>query len=203
MAQDGPLLPVPWWTLVLEVYDPQALRHAVGRAVERANVELEGGDQPRLEVRDVIISGLPGVTVEQVGGSVAVSWAVHDGYLVAGPTPAAVSHALDIRSSGLTLPRSATFRDLLPSDATSDCSAVVYRNLGSLTSLLDGAAASSGMPPEAVELVRASAEPALFCIQGELDRIAISGRGGSLLGAGPLTGLAALTDSLKPLSSPE
>ena len=201
IAQDGPMLPVPWWTAVLEVYDPQALREVVERVVERANRDLEAGDLPRLEIQDLTIDGLPAVTVRQVGG-LGITWVVQDGYLVAGPEPAAVAHALEVRSSGLTLPRSATFRELLPSDSTSDCSAVVFRNLGTLSSLLDGAAAST-LPPEAVEIVRASSEPALFCIQGDINSIAISGRGGSLLGAGPLSGLAMLTDTLKPVSSLE
>jgi hypothetical protein len=202
VAQDGPLLPVPWWTAVLEVYDPQALRSVVERVVERANVELELHDQPTLEILDLTVSGRPAVTVRQVGGGLGVTWVVENGYLVAGPEPAAVAHALDVRASGLTLPRSATFRDLLPSDEASDCSAVVFRNLGALSSLVEGAAAST-LPPEAVEIVRASSEPALYCVQGDVDTIAISGRGGSLLGAGPLSGLAMLTDSLKPVSSPE
>ncbi len=201
IAQDGPVLPVPWWTAVLEVYDPQALRDVVERVVERANRELEAHDGPQLEIQDLTIDGLPAVTVRQVGG-VGITWVVQDGYLVAGPEPAAVAHALEVRASGLTLPRSATFRDRLPSDASSDCSAIVFRNLGALSSLLDGAAAST-LPPEAIELVRASSEPALFCVQGGFDTIAISGRGGSLLGAGPLSGLAMLTDTLKPVSSPE
>jgi hypothetical protein len=201
VAQDGPLLPVPWWTAVLEVYDPDSLRMIVERAVDRANPELARHGRPLLEIRDHAIHGLPAVTVAQVGGPIAVTWVVQDGYLVAGPDTAAVSHALDVRASGLTLPRSAAFRDLLPADAAADCSAVVYRDFGHLTGLLEGAAGSH-LPPEAVEVLRASAEPSLLCVQGGIDRIAISGRGGSLLGAGPLTGLATLTDTVLPVSSP-
>jgi hypothetical protein len=46
-ALDGPMLPVPSWKLIVEVYDAPTLMHTIERAVALANVELvQQGQQP-------------------------------------------------------------------------------------------------------------------------------------------------------------
>ena len=52
------------------------------------------------------------------------------GYLIAAPTRALVTRALETSATGIGLARSQSFTALLPHDSYTDFSAVVYQNLG-------------------------------------------------------------------------
>ena len=108
------------------------------------------------------------------------------GYLVAAPTRALVSRALQIRLAGTSIKHSGKFLELTPRDHHVNFSAVIYQNFG--TSLAPLAALASAMMPQrngqngppfqALNNVK----PTLFAVYGEPDRITMAATG-DVLGA--------------------
>ncbi len=184
---DGPILPVPSWKLVLEVYDPVRLQATLERAVAEVNRRLEAEGEPPLTLSS---QNAAGVTFWVLSGStspVSVAWVMSDGYLVAGPTTAVLRHALMVRSSGVTLPSSGTLQNLLPPSPFTDCSALAYHHLGDLAQTAAQAGLLGELPP-GVDLT-ALGEPSLFCVWAEPRRITVAGNGPSLIEALPLGSL--------------
>ena len=196
-ALDGPVLPVPSWKLVLEVYDPGTLEHAFNQVIDRANTELEANGSEPISIRHDAGSGLVTTTVSHPSSPISLTWTVTDGYLVAGPSRAAVEQALRIRNSGLGLTGSRVFRDLLPANGFANCSALVYRNLTGLVGALPTGAMTGELAPYQ-ELLNESASPGLICVYGLDDRILLSGTGPSLLSLAPVLGMPGMipTDEL-------
>jgi len=123
-----------------------------------------------------------------------VVYAMLDGFMVVASQQALVQRAIQHRSSGVTLADAGLFRDLLPTDTFTDCSALVFRNLGELVAMLP-ADALGGVPPETLEML---GEPGVFCAYGLPDRILVSGTGGDMLGFAPVLGLSGLISQMLP-----
>jgi hypothetical protein len=107
-----------------------------------------------------------------------------DGYLVAAPSRALVVEAIALRDAGTHLVASQAFRDLLPSDAETDFSALAWQNFGGIAGPLGGLL-SGALPAEQREQIAALAEdvgPTLVLAYGDADRVRFVSRGG----AGPL-----------------
>jgi hypothetical protein len=193
-ALDGPLLPVPSWKLILEVYDPETFQSTIEAIVTRADEELRANDLPGVALETTLAGGREYHTIRHPSADFAVVYTVVDGYIVMAPQRPLIDQALQFRQSGVILTDSATFRGLLPDNGYTDCSALFYRNLAPLA----GALPAETVPPELRGLLEESAEPSLFCVYGETDRILLSGTGGSLLGAAPLMGLSNLMTGCGP-----
>ena len=114
-----------------------------------------------------------------------------DGYLLVAPGTALIEQALQYRSSGVTLPRSAAFQELLPRNGYTDCSAVIWRNLDSLLASVPDAALDQ-LPPEARAMLEDGGGAGLVCAYGSASRIEASGRGDGLLDEVPVIGMAGL-----------
>ncbi len=69
-AIDGPVLPVPSWKLVIEVYDPGTLESTLARAVERANEALVAEGQPGLTMTTEAAGGSQFTTITHQGSGV-------------------------------------------------------------------------------------------------------------------------------------
>jgi hypothetical protein len=185
-ALDGPVLPNPSLKLIVEVYDPGTLIHTIERAVDLVNVQLAAQDEPMLDFEESDGSGRTYYTISREGFDRHVVFTTIDGYLVAAASRALVEQAIDYRAAGVTLAGSTAFQALLPDNGFSDCSALVYRDLGSL---LDA------IPPEMLgELEFADAlsdglSQGLVCVFAEGDRITASATGGSLLGLASTLGM--------------
>jgi hypothetical protein len=185
-ALDGPMLPVPSWKLIVEVYDPGTLVHTIERAVALVNVEINAlGEAP--VVFDTFKSdGRTFYTLGRGGFDRKAVFTFVDGYLVVAPNQAVIEAAIAQRESEVSLATSSAFRALLPDNGFTDCSALVYRDLGSL---LDA------VPPGVIgELEFADAlsddlSQGLVCIFGEEDRITASATGGSLVGLASTLGI--------------
>ncbi len=182
-ALDGPMLPVPSWKIIVEVYDPDTLFHTLEMAVGLANLQLATEDQPLL----VFESDGGYATISREGMDGRVVMKAVDGYLVAAPSRALIDQAIAYRDSGVGIAASAVFRNLLPDNGFTDCSALVYRDLGSLL---------EAVPPEMIgELEFADAlsdglSQGLVCIFGGTDRITAAATGGSLVGLASTLGMA-------------
>lgn len=185
-AIDGPILPVPAWKLIIEVYDPATLEHSIETIIARANDELAANQGQPISVSHEDAGGLRFTSITHPSSPVAFTYVMTEGFLVAGSNRAAIEQALGVRASGLGLARSTVFRELLPDNGFTDCSALFYRNLGPIFGTLP-TGAMGGMG-EYEELLRDSAAPGLFCVYGLADRILVSGSGPSLAALAPLFG---------------
>jgi len=185
-ALDGPMLPVPSWKLIVEVYDPGTLVHTIDRAVDLVNLQLAAGDMPQLVFEAAEGSGRTYYTIRRDGLDGQAVFANVDGYLVVAPSRALIDQSIAYRAAGTTLAGSGVFQALLPDNGFADCSALVYRDLGSLI---------DAIPPEMLgQLEFADAlsdglSQGLVCVFGENDRITASATGGSLIGLASTLGM--------------
>ena len=188
-AIDGPVLPLPSWKLVVEVYDPDTLQQTIERAVAEVSRQMQAAGRPCLTVGERTVGGRTYHVVRHDASDVEVAYLMVEGYLVMAPSPLLIDQALQYRASGITLPRSPAFRELLPEDGHMGCSALVWRNLGDLLDSLPPEALAQ-LPSEVALLLEEGAEPGLWCVYGARDRILASGLGGSLFTSVPLLGLS-------------
>ena len=193
-ALDGPLLPIPSWKLIIEIYEPETLVQTLERALVLANARLRAENEAEVRLDAESAGGRTYYTLMREGLEGAVVFTTVDGYLVMAPSRALIEQAIDYRASGVTLPASAAFRALLPANGYTDCSALVYRNLEALIG-----AVPEGMLDE-LELGGVLSDglgKGLVCIFGEIDRVTASATGGSLVGLASTLGLSGAAHSEK------
>jgi hypothetical protein len=159
--------------------------------VARANTELRSNGAEEVSIRVEEIGDLTLTTLSHPASPLGFTYTMTDGFLVAGSNRVAVEQALAIRRSGMGLPHSATFRELLPDNGFADCSALIYRNLSPIVGVLP-TGSMGGELGGYEELLRDSAAPGLFCVYGLADRILVSGSGPSMLDLAPILGLPGL-----------
>ena len=165
VAQDGPLLPTPAWKVVVEVYDPVKLQAAIQTLVNAAGV---------LQLQQSTVNGQTYYTISNPNGSslMQICYTYVDGYLLAGSNQALLATAIQNRTSGYTLPRSATFTALIPHDQYTNFSAAVYYNASTLSPVLEQFGQQA-----AVEQLTANLKPNLIAAYGENDRITFATSG--------------------------
>jgi len=189
VALDGPVLPVPSWKLVVEVYDPQRLQSVFARQVADANREASKPGYT-INVAQETVDGRTYYSIEcpAMGPLAAAHYTFADGYLIAAPSRALVKRALDLKAAGTSIVRSETFMALMPRDHYANSSAVLYQNLGGqlaplaglLSSLADSHGPRHGGPGMAEQLARL--KPSLIAAYGAPDRITVASSG-DILGA--------------------
>ncbi len=131
-ALDGPVLPVPSWKLVFEVYDSAHLQQSFERIVQQLNqwAALQGKAGLRWEQTEV--DGRIFYALKSVDFGAELHYTYTSGYLVAAPSRALVERAIRYRDSGSTLTHSPQFIATLPEDKQTNFSALLYQNLGSV-----------------------------------------------------------------------
>jgi hypothetical protein len=179
IALDGPMLPVPAFKLIAEVYDSARLESSLQTLVEalkremgpKEGIDLEHEQAAGRTFHRLRLRGDNGATVE-------IHYTFADGYLVAAPSRALVLKAIAVRDSGRSLARSPRFTGLWPTDGHTHVSALLYQNLASLAGAAADAAPGAAMSPEqrqAVADVVARLQPSLVYAVGEEDRIQVAG----------------------------
>ena len=187
VAIDGPLLPVPSWKLAVEVYSPDRLEWAIEKLVDAFNKQSTEG--VKLQLTKSQEGARTFYTLKPIGANVPlnaeIDYVFVDSYLLAAANRGLLNTAIQNRSTGYTLARSSKFRNLLPQDANSNFSAIVYHNVGGLVGpLADGLKSLSAVSAEqkqAIEKLQANTAPGLIYGYGEPDKITISANG-SLFG---------------------
>jgi hypothetical protein len=203
-AVDGPLLPVPSWKLVSEVYDPGRFQATLQRFVDRHNQELAQTGKKPLRTAQESFEGRTYYTIAAVdsGPLMEAHYTFDRGYLIAGPTRALVSHALQVNATGTSIRHAGKFLELTPRDQHVNFSVVIYQNLGTSMAplaMLAGAfmppgRGGRGNPLQGLNDVK----PALYAVYGEPDRITMTANGDVLastlasLVSGNITGLAGI-----------
>ena len=195
VAIDGPLLPIPAWKLIAEVYDPARLQQTVATVVDHFN-------QRAAENSGKLTSGS-----EQVNSrtfywlrnskypNITVYYTFVDGYLVAGASEANLLQTIQNRQTGYKLVTSSRFQSQLPDDSYTNFSAIVYHNAGStlgpIANQLKNAAPLTSAQQQSLSALLSETSPGLVCVYGEPNRI-VAATNASFLGfnLGTLMGIA-------------
>jgi len=183
VAMDGSLMPVPSWKLVSEIYEPVRFEATLQRFVDAHNREVATTGKKPIRMAQETVDGRLYYSIVQVGGGplMEAHYTFDQGYLVAAPTRALVSHALQIKLAGTSIKHSGKFLELTPPDRHVNFSGVIYQNLG--TSLAPLAALATAMMPQrngpnGPSLPRLdNIKPTLFAVYGEPDRITMTATG--------------------------
>jgi hypothetical protein len=220
IAVDGPIVPVPSWKVVAEVYDPAAAQAAIQQAVAKyasaAAEYREPSNRKPLVATQEAVDGRTyySLAVPDGGALLEFHYTFAGGYLIAGPTRAIVAHALQIKTTGLSILRSSKVAAMMPRDHYANFSAVVYQNIGPaiapFASLLGGLmpqhpgqrpGQQPGQQQPSLESL-GSMKPTLMAAYAEPDRLTVAANAdligpsiASLMG-GNITGLAGPLGSL-------
>jgi hypothetical protein len=189
LSLDGPAIPVPSWKLVTEVYDPIRIEATLEKFVDAYNREtVKAGGKP-LRTAQETVEGRKYYMIADADGSplTEAHYTFADGYMIAAPTRALVSRALQVKTSGISITHSAAFIALLPRDHYNNFSAVIYQNLGTtlapLVSLFGGMIpqGKGGQGPTNMLEGLSNMKSTLIAAYGEPDRISVA-TSGNLMG---------------------
>jgi len=165
---------------VIEVTDPDQLEYVLGRAIEAVNRKAAEEGKPSLRLGQEEANGRRFLTISSESSTLAVM-TFEDGYLLAGPSRAILLDAIASRAAGSHLSASRAFQDLLPSDAETDFSALVWQNLGGVAGPLGDLLGSALDDSERaqIEALAGDIGPMLVLAYGDADAVRLVARGGS------------------------
>ncbi|HEX8130961.1 MAG TPA: FecR domain-containing protein, partial [Pyrinomonadaceae bacterium] len=195
-AIDGPVLPTPSWKMIMEVYDQKHLQGTFESVVGKLNAWAAQHGQKGLTL--TASGGSPNIyTLRSVDFGLEVHYTFAEGYLIAAPTSALLTRALQYRESGVSLVTSTRFTSALPEDGNTNFSAVFYHNLAPLLQPLAGAVGDrakslSEEQQKAIAAFAANTQPTLAYAYAQGDRITLAANteGGPFgLSPGSLLGL--------------
>ena len=195
-AIDGPVLPTPSWKMIMEVYDQKHLQGTFESVVGKLNAWAAAHGQKGLTL--TASGGSPNIyTLRSVDFGLEVHYTFAEGYLIAAPTAALLTRALQYRESGVSLVSSPRFTSALPEDGNTNFSAVFYHNLAPLLQPLAGAVGDrakslSEEQQKAIAAFAANSQPTLAYAYAQGDRITLAANteGGPFgLSPGSLLGL--------------
>jgi len=189
LSLDGPAIPVPSWKLVTEVYDPARIEASLEKFVDATNRDIvKSGGRPVRTAQETVdgrkyymIAGGDGSPLTEAHYTFA------DGYMIAAPTRALVSRALQVKTAGTSITHSAAFIALLPRDHYNNFSAVIYQNLGTtlapLVSLFGGMVPQGRGGHQAADMMQglSNMKSTMIAAYGEPDRIDVA-TSGNLMG---------------------
>jgi hypothetical protein len=191
MAFDGPLVPIPSWKIVTEVYDAGKLQWVITKMVDDANSKIaKNGGQP-LQPSQVTQGNLTyyRIVIPDAKPFGEIDYVFTGGYLIAAPSRSLLDQAISAHQDGTSLPHSAAFRAALPHDRQANFSALAYQNFGSALGTL-----MNTFSPAQRAKIQATAgldsAPSLIGAYGEEDRIVVSTQGLASLGSATLMKLA-------------
>jgi hypothetical protein len=203
-AVDGPLMPIPSWKLVSEVYDPNRLQATLQRFVDLHNQQIAQTGKKPLRTAQESFEGHTYYTIAQAdsGPLLEAHYTFDQGYLIAGPTRALVAHALHLKTAGTSIKQSSKFLELTPRDQQVNFSAVIYQNIGTSMAPLV-ALAGAFLPQRAGGRGNglqglSNVPPTLWAVYGEPDRVTMTANGDVLAStlasmlSGNLTGMTGI-----------
>jgi hypothetical protein len=199
VAIDGPLLPVPSWKVVCEVYDPQKLQWVFTQMVAASNKGIAAKGGSALQTSQQVQGDLTFYKIVYPDATplAEIDYVFTGGYVIAAPSMVLLQAAIQAKQNGTSLQHSAAFRAALPHDRQANFSALVYQNLGSTVSAaLDGLSNTplgkqlGAVGRQKVQSMANEGAPALVGAYGEDDRIVVSTQGLSSLGSATLMKLA-------------
>ena len=194
-ALDGPILPTPSWKVALEVKDPARLEETIEKLVASynqqsdskagtLNLTKENADgRTYYSLRISRPSAAPGAPSE-------IDYVFVDGYLLAAPSRALLLSSIQNRNTQYTLARSSDFTSRLPRDGFTNCSALVYQNLGAMLASAADLPMLAPAERQGHESLKQNSGPSLTCAYGESQDIVVANTGNIFgMGFGPLLGI--------------
>jgi hypothetical protein len=180
-ALDGPLLPVPSWKIVAEVYDPSRIQSAFTRAAEQYNAQTDRvGRTGDLRLTQTEADGATYYTLKFDKLPWEADWTYVDGYWVVAATHELLVRSIQNRQTGFTLPRSENFQAQLSRDRNPDFSAIVYHNLGHSLAPVFGLLGGMNLTPDqqkTIDAMKGGDKPGLISFWAAPDRIDVATRG--------------------------
>ena len=197
IAVDGPVLPTPSWKVAVEVNNAADLQSVLEQAASQYGATIT---QQKVNGLTYYKATAPKIAYE-------IDYVYVDGYLLAAPTEALLTSAIQNRATGNTLVRSAAFRAQLPQDGHVNFSALLYYNMGAQVGPVFDQLKTLMTPEQqqSAAMLVSNREPGLIFAYGEPDRIVVASRSGFFgLGLDTLVGLnakggQALTQLLPPI----
>lgn len=193
LALDGPVLPVPAWKVVFEVYDPVRLQQTIERVVSKLDEVSRREGHGDISLESETSGERTFYTVRS--SAFELHYVVVDGYLVAAPRRALLDRAIQCHESGYGVTGSEAFRSLLPQDGRANFSAVLYQNVGPLLGpVAQGLSQGSALTPDQQKAVAAlgAGTPATLAYaysEGKTITLASTGKGTIASSLGGLFGL--------------
>jgi hypothetical protein len=187
LSVDGPIMPVPSWKLVVEAYEPAKVQATLQKLIDALNQRAAAKGEKPLRTGQESFEGRTYYMVAAADPNplTEAHYTFVDGYLIAGPTRALVSRALQVKSSGTSITHATQFRTMEPRDHHANYSAVVYQNLGStlapIAGLLGAFVPQGKSAPEFAKLT--NMKPTLLAAYAEPQTVTIAGSG-EVFGAG-------------------
>ena len=185
-ALEFPLIPTPNWKVIVETYDPQAMQDSIKTLVDEANAAASESDLDTDELLELTSSDSGGRTywvLQNPMTTLAMHYTFDDGYLVAGSSRVQIDNAIKTAGSGLSLDKSAKFRNLLPQDRENNVSGVLYQDLGAALDTLSFLTNQLTKNEAFADTVDAVAKPSLTVAYGEEEAITfVYRREGGLFG---------------------
>ncbi len=172
VALDGPVLPTPSWKAVVEVHNTAALEQTFEKLAQiTQTLAAQKGDSFKgITIQSADSNGQTFYSIVSLDtNAVVAQYTFSDGYMIAAPSQALLTAAIQTHTSGNSLAHSAAFKALLPRDENENYSAVAYQNLGpELTPLLSQ---FSGQQAAAIQQLAQDARPTAICAWGKDTRI--------------------------------
>lgn len=131
-ALDGPLVPIPSWKLVMEVYDPAALQRSMAFLVDEMNAAMRDAGAKGLALESFNLRGSEAWKLTSLDTGLGMTWTYDNGYMIAVPSRALLQRALQTAKNGQNVFASPRFRSLMPEDRQVHFSALFYHHLGPL-----------------------------------------------------------------------
>ena len=177
IAMDGPVVPTPAWKIIVEVNDQSKLQTAISLLVVKANTDAAKKGKPGVTLEQAEQDGHVYYTLRSASNSVSpeLDYTYDQGYLVGAPSRALVIKAINVRNSGVTLAKSATFTSLLPKDQHTNVSGIVYQNLVSVAAPL--MAQMNPNEAQSLQTITANAKPSLLVAYGDAESVEIATTG--------------------------
>ncbi len=180
-AIDGPLLPMPSWKVVMEVYSPERLVWTAETLVDRFNLKATA-DSGKMFLDKTQVGSQTFFTLRNDKYTqMQINFTFVDSYLIAAPSQALLTRAIQNRQTGYMLTRSDAFRSQLPSDGNLNFSALLYHNLGIAVAPLAQQLKATGMltpaQQQAIAGLTSDSAPGLIYAYGGADRIIVASTG--------------------------
>ena len=212
LAVDGPILPMPSWKAIAEVYDAPRLQSTLQWLVDRIGVIVMVNGERWLTMGSETHGNRTYYSIRVTKIDTTVYYTYEGGYLIAGPSRAILDRAVQYRDSGYTLTSSPRFAALLPQDGHANFSGLTYQNLQSVLGPLadlwartqkgqNGQGPVTDEQQSKIQELLAQAPATLACVYAEPERIIFVNNSeddlfAGLLGFGGALGIEGIMDEL-------
>jgi len=180
-ALDGPVLPVPSWKVIVEVYDHGSLQSTISKLVDSFNRQASP-EAGRLQLTQRQFGSQTYFTLRNDRHPFELDYTFADSYWIIAPSQSLLARAIQNRQAGYILTRSQAFQQQLPTDGYTNFSAIFYHNLAPmiapLAEQLKSLGALNSEQQHELAALRENSAPGLIYAYGEPDRIVVASSSG-------------------------